>query len=190
MTKKQFDTRMEDVIIHAVQTAHEADPPADLTNRIMARLHPKRPTLWTRLRLWFLRPRVLTVRPITAIPAMTLAVALLALAFVTTQKPVENVGPRLATVRFILHDADMHARKVSVIGSFNNWRAERSVMWYSSDAQAWVLEAQLPPGDHEYLFLVNGNQLVPDPNAPMTSDDGFGNRNSIVFVNGEHEQTL
>ncbi|WP_207265019.1 glycogen-binding domain-containing protein [Desulfovibrio sp. Huiquan2017] len=190
MTKQQIKTRMEDTIIHAVQTSPEVEAPADLANRVMARLHPKRPSLWMRVRLWFLRPRVLTVRPITAIPAMTLAVALLALVFVTTRKPPEDIGPRLATVRFILHDADMSARKVSVIGSFNNWRADRSVMWYSRDAQAWMLEAQLPPGDHEYLFLVNGKQLVPDPDAPMTSDDGFGNRNSIVFVNGEHEQTL
>lgn len=190
MMEKRNKTRMEDIIIHAVQTEPEVEPPADLADRIMARLEPKRPALWTRLRLWLLRPRVLTVRPITAIPAMTLAVALLALVFVTTQRPLEDNGPRLASVRFVLHDAGMHARKVSVIGSFNNWRADRSVMWYSPDAQAWILEAQLPPGDHEYLFLVNGKQLVPDPDAPMTSDDGFGNRNSIVFVNGEHEQTL
>ncbi|WP_319583614.1 glycogen-binding domain-containing protein [uncultured Pseudodesulfovibrio sp.] len=183
-------THMEDIIIHAVQTSPEVEPPVDLTRRIMSRLEPKRPPFWTRLRLWLLRPKVLTVRPITAIPALVMAMALLAVVYVIDNKPLENSGPRLATVRFIMHDADMHARNVSVIGSFNNWRADRSVMWYSRDAQAWILEAQLPPGDHEYLFLVNGKQLVPDPDAPMTSDDGFGNRNSIVFVNGEHEQTL
>jgi hypothetical protein len=190
MTEDRNKTRMEDIIIHSLQTGPEVEPPADLTHRIMSRLTPKRPPLLTRLRLWLVRPRVLTVRPLTAIPAMALAVALLALVFVTNNRPLEDGVPRLATVRFLLHDTDMHARKVSVIGSFNNWRADRSVMWYSPDAQAWILEAQLPPGDHEYLFLVNGKQLVPDPDAPMTSDDGFGNRNSIVFVNGEHEQKL
>jgi hypothetical protein len=190
MTEERNKTRLEDMIIHAVQTGPEADPPEDLTRRIMARLEPKRPPLLTRLRLWLLRPRVLTVRPITAIPVVTLAAALLAFFIVNANKPLVDVGPKLAAVRFVLHDADMHASKVSVIGSFNNWRADRSVMWYSPDAQAWILEAQLPPGDHEYLFLVNGKQLVPDPNAPMTSDDGFGNRNSIVFVNGNYDQTL
>jgi hypothetical protein len=190
MTEKQNKTRLEDLIIHAVQTGPEAEPPEDLADRVMERLRPRKPSLWTRARLWFLRPRVVTVRPITAIPAVTLAAALLVLVLTATREPPADSVPRLATVRFILHDADMHARKVSVIGSFNNWREERSVMWYSRDAQAWILEAQLPPGDHEYLFLVDGKQLVPDPNAPMTSDDGFGNRNSIVFVNGEHEQTL
>jgi len=63
-------------------------------------------------------------------------------------------------------------------------------MWYSVEAGAWMLEAELPPGDHEYLFLVNGERLVPDPLAPLTRDDGFGNRNSIMFVVGENEQAL
>jgi hypothetical protein len=190
MIEKRNKTHMEDVIINAVQNGPEVDPPADLTCRIMGRLHPKRPSLWIRLRMWFLRPWVVTVRPVTAIPAMTLAVALLVLGFVAVREPVEKGAPELASVRFVLHDAGMHARNVSVVGSFNHWRAERSVMWYSPKAKAWILEAQLPPGDHEYLFLVNGTQFVPDPNAPMTSDDGFGHRNSIVFVNGTNEQAL
>ena len=188
--QKRHNTRLEDLIIHAVQTTPEVDPPGDLTLRIMARLGPKKPSLWTRIRFWLIRPQVMTIRPLTAIPALTLAVALFALAFVAQEKPMEDHSMKLATVRFILHDSAMQARNVSVIGSFNNWRADRSVMWYSQDAKAWILEAQLPPGDHEYLFLVNGEQLVPDPDAPMTSDDGFGNRNSIVFVNGDNEQAL
>lgn len=190
MTDSRKKMRMDDVIIQSIQIAPEEDPPDGLYLRIMEGLAPKRPSLWTRMRLWLIRPQVLTVRPLTAIPAVTLALALIVLAVVKSQPPVEDVAMRLATVRFILHDTDMHARNVSVIGSFNNWRADRSVMWYSSEAKAWILEAQLPPGDHEYLFLVNGEQLVPDPNAPMTSDDGFGNRNSIMFVNGENEQAL
>ncbi len=181
---------MEDIILNAVRNGPEVDPPADLTRRIMGRLHPKRPSVWTRLRLWLLQPWVVAVRPVTAIPAMTLAVALLVLGFAAVREPAGNGLPGLAPVRFILHDAGMHARNVSVVGSFNHWQADRSVMWYSPEARAWVLEAQLPPGDYEYLFLVNGNQFVPDPNAPMSSDDGFGHKNSIVFVNGKNEQAL
>lgn len=190
MTNEQKKIRHEDLIIQSIQSAPEADPPADLSMRIMSGLKPRKPSLWTRVRLWLVRPQVLTVRPLQVIPAATLAVALLALAFFSVEAPVQNTAPGLATVRFILHDTSMEASNVSVVGSFNNWRADRSVMWYSPEARAWVLEAQLPPGDHEYLFLVNGERLVPDPSAPMTSDDGFGNRNSIMFVNVENEQAL
>ena len=63
-------------------------------------------------------------------------------------------------------------------------------MQYDPEAGAWVLETRLPPGDHEYVFLVDGRQLVADPHAQVTRDDGFGNTNSIVFVDGNHEQML
>ena len=190
MTNEQKKTRLEDVIIHGIQHSPEADPPADLALRIMDGLKPLRPSAWLRFRLWLVRPQVLTIRPLQAIPAMAVVVALLVLAVFPLNRGEDDMGPRMATVRFILHDGGMEARNVSVVGSFNNWRADRSIMWYSSDTKAWILEAELPPGDHEYLFLVNGEKLVPDPDAPMTSDDGFGNRNSIVFVNVGHEQTL
>ena len=190
MTNEQKKMRLEDIIIHSIQSAPEAEPPADFSLRVMEGLTPRRPSAWLRLKLWLLRPQVLTIRPLQAIPAMAVVVALLIWAVFPPNTGMEDTGPRMATVRFILHDAGMEARNVSVVGSFNNWRAERSVMWYSTETRAWILEAQLPAGDHEYLFLVNGEKLVPDPDAPMSSDDGFGNRNSIVFVNVGHEQTL
>ncbi|MCJ2163580.1 MULTISPECIES: glycogen-binding domain-containing protein [unclassified Pseudodesulfovibrio] len=190
MTEEQVKIRMEDIIIQGIRNAPEADAPQGFSQRVMDGLQARTPSLWTRVKLWLFRPQVLTVKPMQVIPAVTFALALLALAVIKWDTPTGDTVPRLATVRFILHDTNQEARKVSVIGSFNNWRAERSVMWYNGETQAWILEAQLPPGDHEYLFLVNGERLVPDPEAPMTRDDGFGNRNSIMFVNVEHEHAL
>ena len=190
MTDKQRKIYAEDVIIQGIRTAPEADVPDGFAERVMQGLEPRRPSAWKRFCLWLVRPHVVTLRPMTVIPAVTMAVALIALAVIKTGDPLPDRGVRLATVRFVLRDTPMHAKNVSVIGSFNNWRAERSVMWYNQDEGAWILEAKLPPGDHEYLFLVNGSELVPDPGAPMTRDDGFGNRNSIVFVNGDNEQAI
>lgn len=190
MTEEQKNIVIEDAIIQGIQTAAEADVPDGFAERVMSGLKPRRPSAWKRFKLWLVRPQVMTVRPMTVIPAVTMAVALLALAIVKMDTPALDQGIRMATVRFVLHDVNMHAKKVSVIGSFNNWQAERSVMWYNPDEGAWMLEAQLPPGDHEYLFLVNDEKLVADPEAPMTSDDGFGNRNSIMFVNGSNEQAI
>lgn len=190
MTAKQKKIYIEDMIIQGIRTAREADVPEGFATRVMDGLEPKQPSVWTRLKLWLIRPQVMTFRPLTVIPAVTMAVALFALALINTEAPQVEKEISMTTVRFVLNDVDMRARNVSVIGSFNNWQAERSVMWYNEDEGAWVLEAQLPPGDHEYLFVVNGDKLVPDPKAPMTRDDGFGNRNSIMFVNGENGQML
>ncbi|WP_319542070.1 glycogen-binding domain-containing protein [uncultured Pseudodesulfovibrio sp.] len=190
MTDEQVKILMEDAIVESIRRAPEADVPEGFSTRVMGGLSPKTPSVWTRIYLWLNRPQVMTVRPFHAIPVLTLAVALLAFAFIQT-RPVQNEEDlRLATVRFVMYDGEMLAQNVSVVGSFNGWKADRSVMWYSVEAGAWMLEAQLPPGDHEYLFLVNGDKLMPDPLAPLTRDDGFGNVNSIMFVVGDNEQAL
>lgn len=190
MTDKQQKTYMEDIIIQSIQTAPEEDVPEGFSKWVMSGLQPRRPSAWKRLRLWLVRPQVMTFRPMTVIPVVTIVVALLVLTVIKMDGPVQDPAIRMATVRFVLRDVGMQARDVAVIGSFNSWKAERSVMWYDQDEGAWTLEAKLPPGDHEYLFLVDGKKLVPDPKAAMTRDDGFGNRNSIMFVNGDNEQAL
>lgn len=190
MTDERKALVFDEAIIQTIRTMDESEPPEGFTARVMADLQPKKPTIWRRFILWLTEPRALTYRPLQVIPAITCVVALLALAFVTMNGPnIENV-PHLSTVRFVLNDKGIQAKNVAVIGSFNEWRADRSEMWYDSNERAWILEAQLPPGDHEYLFLVNGKKLVPDPMAHISRDDGFGNKNSIVFVNEKYEQTL
>jgi len=190
MTDEQKEILMEDAIVESIRRAPEVDVPEGFSARVMEGLSPKTPSVWTRMYLWLVRPQVLTVRPLQVIPVATLTVALLAFAFIQMNTAPSEDALRLANVRFVMYDGEMSAQNVSVVGSFNGWKADRSVMWYSVEAGAWMLEAELPPGDHEYLFLVNGERLVPDPLAPLTRDDGFGNRNSIMFVVGENEQAL
>jgi len=189
MTDDKKTWLFDEIIADGIRDIPEINTPDGFSTRVMANLEPKRPSSWSRFLLWLIRPQALTFRPLQVVPVMVGIIALLVLSFVKIDKPISQDGIQLSTVRFILNDTNMNARNVSVIGSFNNWKAERSVMWYNQDSKAWILEAQLPPGDHEYLFLVNGEELVPDPQAQMSRDDGFGNKNSIMFVN-DNEQML
>ncbi|BDQ37290.1 hypothetical protein SYK_16500 [Pseudodesulfovibrio nedwellii] len=190
MTDEQKKILMEDAIIESIRRAPETAVPEGFSERVMEGLSPKTPSVWTRIYLWLVRPQVMTIRPFQVIPVVTLAVALLAFSFIQMNPAPGTDGLQLSTVKFVMYDGGMSAQNVSVVGSFNGWKSDRSVMWYSVEAGAWVLEAELPPGDHEYLFLVNGKNLVPDPLAPLTRDDGFGNRNSIMFVVQNNEQAL
>lgn len=185
--KRLLDT----TIRQSIRSMPEETPPAGFSAKVMAGLEPKRPTLWTRFKLWLTGPKSLTFTPMQVIPVAACAVVLLVFGVFSMQPgSVPGDGIRLSSVRFVLSDKARNAQTVSVIGSFNEWQAEESVMRYDQDAGIWILEATLPPGDHEYVFLVDGEQLVPDPRAAMSRDDGFGNKNSILFVNGDHEQTL
>ncbi|QGY38607.1 glycoside hydrolase family 13 [Pseudodesulfovibrio cashew] len=186
-TNRLLDAEMENIL----RSMPEKAVPEGFSARVMEGLEPKTPSLWLRFKLWLTRPRSLTFTPMQVVPAAACVAALLALGFwqVYGNGAAED-GMHLSTVRFVLNDAGGGAHTVSVIGSFNDWDAKRSVMWYDHEKKEWVLEACLPPGNHEYVFLVDGKKLVPDPQAVMTRDDGFGNKNSVLFVNGANEQAL
>ncbi|QJB57005.1 glycogen-binding domain-containing protein [Pseudodesulfovibrio sp. zrk46] len=177
-------------IMEQIRNMPERPVPADFSARVMSGLQPKKPSAWMRFKLWLTKPRSFTFTPLQAAPALACALVLLVFGFYQMQGPSPENGVRLTSVRFVMDDAGKQATSVSVIGSFNDWKTEESSMWYDQKNGKWVLEAKLPPGDHEYVFLVDGNRLVPDPQAAMTRDDGFGNKNSILFVNGDHEQHI
>ncbi len=72
------------------------------------------------------------------------------------------------------------ARTVCVAGTFNNWHPTTKSM-HSSGNGHWAKEAFLPPGDHEYCLVVDG-QWMPDPLARETVANPFGGRNSVLKV--------
>ena len=50
----------------------------------------------------------------------------------------------------------------------------------------WETELRLPPGVYSYNFIVDGELLIPDPNAPNQMPDGYGGTDSILLVKGEN----
>ncbi len=83
-------------------------------------------------------------------------------------------------VRFRL-ELQQPAEKVYLAGSFNEWQPRASLMQSDAEKRVWTLTLQLPPGAHQYKFVVNGTDWMTDPNAPAI-DDGNGNLNSVVWV--------
>ena len=53
----------------------------------------------------------------------------------------------------------------------------------------WTATLTLPVGQHQYTFVVDGTQWVPDPSAPAI-DDGFGRRNSVLAVTAQGGRVL
>jgi hypothetical protein len=37
-------------------------------------------------------------------------------------------------------------------------------------------------GEHRYMFIKNGEKWVTDPLAPVQQDDGFGNKNAVIYL--------
>jgi len=85
-----------------------------------------------------------------------------------------------AHVTFELHAPS--ANRVELLGSFNEWRRGQIVLAGPDASGYWTAELELPAGRHEYIFLVDGRQLVTDPTAETVRADGFGNRNAVIEV--------
>lgn len=72
------------------------------------------------------------------------------------------------------------AQTVSLAGSFNDWDPTQAPMSRDGD-DCWQRIVALPPGRHEYRFVVDG-QWVDDPNAKEFAPNAHGSRNAVAVV--------
>jgi 1,4-alpha-glucan branching enzyme len=76
------------------------------------------------------------------------------------------------------------AVSVSVVGDFNAWNPKRTRMVRADHAGSWTARLRLPPGVHQYSFVVDGTAWVPDPGRGTISPTVSGSTNSILIVDG------
>jgi 1,4-alpha-glucan branching enzyme len=73
------------------------------------------------------------------------------------------------------------AKKVMIAGSFNHWDTERDSLSGPDDEGIWTIILPVTGGRYEYLFLIDGETWVLDPEVPFI-DDGLGGRNSVFVL--------
>jgi 1,4-alpha-glucan branching enzyme len=84
-----------------------------------------------------------------------------------------------AGVRFA--DSFPEATSVAVAGSFNEWSITSDPLTRDSTGIWWAV-IRLPPGDHAFMYVVDGTRWVSPALAEEYVDDGFGARNGVVVV--------
>ena len=80
-------------------------------------------------------------------------------------KPAQKKAPEKRNILFSLYSS--RAKKVSVIGDFNNWYEDP----LKKDGKLWKKAIKLKPGKYKYLFKVDGRRIK-DPNNAKVSKDG------------------
>ena len=73
------------------------------------------------------------------------------------------------------------AQNVYVCGDFNDWHPTSLRMIGSPEAGLWEKRLVLPPGRHEYKFIIDGKWLH-DPGARENVPNIYGSLNSVVEV--------
>lgn len=87
-----------------------------------------------------------------------------------------TVQPKLF-VQFRFQASD--ASNVRLAGSFTNW--QRQYELHQMAPGLWTITLPLPPGVHDYAFIVDGQRWVADPYAQAVND-GFGGTNSRIAL--------
>jgi hypothetical protein len=96
-----------------------------------------------------------------------------------SQRSADVDGYRYVRLAYVTDDPSI--RQVQVAGSFNDWDPNATPMRRQDGVWSTILV--LPPGSHEYMFVVDGARWLTDPLAVQTSDDGFGGSNAVLEVN-------
>jgi hypothetical protein len=147
---------------------------------IRARSAKERESFWR----WLLQPHAYQLRPAFAAAAVVaLVVAGVLGGSIGEGNPtaVEIAAvPQTVLVRFELIAPT--AERVSLAGSFNDWQADGVQLTRSAETGIWTGTVLLRPGEHQYMFVIDGAEWIPDPDAQAQVDDGFGQTNSVIVV--------
>ena len=129
--------------------------------------------LWT--------PRAVSIRPAFAYAAAAVVVTLLVMPYTRpVPAPDQQVMNESADARvFVRFHLDAAAMRVQLAGSFTDWQPRYDLR--QSTPGVWTITVPLTQGVHDYAFVVDGEQWVPDPHAPQIGD-GFGGMNSRLAL--------
>ncbi|MBW1711139.1 MAG: glycogen-binding domain-containing protein [Deltaproteobacteria bacterium] len=181
------------IISRVISDIPEEKPPVELMAGVMQSIKPKSLSLRKRFMRWLKAPQSLTFTPLQAVPfGAAAAVLILAVLFLPAQFINRDTETQVAmetpvSASPVIFSLNLPgASSVAVIGSFNQWTPRGYEMRWDEKRKAWTLATSLEKGRHAYAFLVDGQLVVPDPQAVLQQDDGFGNKNSILILsNGD-----
>ncbi|MEX0719255.1 MAG: hypothetical protein WD059_01220 [Balneolaceae bacterium] len=141
----------------------------------------------------FFTPKSFQLRPAFALGLILLLIMLPAVPFYFTQTNyVDSTNEQSfqtqtisekedpVMVRFIY--VDENAENISIAGDFNNWNPVSLTRKQVNGQEVWTGFVTMPRGENKYMFIVNDDKWVTDPLASMYEDDGFGNKNALIYL--------
>jgi hypothetical protein len=194
----EFDPALDHVV--AVARRPVAMDPAAKRRLLVAVRREARPSRAAARWAWLTDARPLRLSPIggLALAAGLVGVGVLVGLDLGSPRALAEVGPDAVAapgsrpvpepealrdgVKFVL--VAPQAARVSLVGDFNNWDPTATPMERTPTGGTWSVVVPLKAGRHEYAFVVDGKQWLPDPSAPLAPVDGLGVPNSVVLVRG------
>lgn len=176
--------------------------PADFTTNLMAKISQEdleiQTSFWVCLRKRFFIPGWSFLRFTLSFPrklesifsfrllGIAIAVAAVVVVFFASTSIFNQPNTSsmcYAEVQFSLRLADHQAHTVAIAGDFNGWNTQANLLKYAEEDGVWIGILKLEPGRYEYMFVIDGEKWLPDPNAFSYVKDGFGNKNAVLKIN-------
>lgn len=98
----------------------------------------------------------------------------------TVQQASSNVEKEQVWVRFVY--IDENAESIEVAGDFNGWEPIALDKQEVNGEQVWTGLVSMDRGEHRYMFVKDGEKWLTDPMAPVQREDGFGNKNAVIYL--------
>lgn len=165
-----------------------ARPSPDARPAVMRRIEglepsgsTRRPRMLQRVAVFLWAPREISIRPAFALVGVGAALILGLVSYRSEAPPVtEQVASGGAAPQvFVQFRLEAAASRVQLAGSFTNWQPRYELLQYAPGV--WTITVPLTQGVHDYAFVVDGREWIPDPYAPQIGD-GFGGTNSRLTL--------
>lgn len=156
--------------------------PEGLTQAVMSKIQNSgveiQPSFWERLKHILTMPRF-SLRWIGAAAVSFVALVV----FINFIWLSSSISPNnLTEVQFSLKAGPGPLNSVAVVGDFNDWDPDKHLLQDDNGDGVWTASLKLEPGRYEYMFILDGQKWVPDPEAYRYVRDGFGNKNAVIEI--------
>lgn len=95
--------------------------------------------------------------------------------------------PTKKTLYSFFYQSQAQEKEVMIKGEFNAWNPGNTILEKNGDA--FSTYALLSPGQYQYLYVIDGIEML-DPNNPDSISNGMGGWNSILTIGGPDENKL
>ena len=181
--QKEYQTWQN--LFQSLNSFPDEQPSSGFTARVMQQIGNEEPVVqqsW-----WEKAHRILTLPRVSlkwaAAFGMVLVTAVIGYNFYFS--PVQPFCPNnLAEITFTMQADASQVESIAVVGDFNDWDPDRNPLLDENGDGLWTATLSLEPGRYEYMFILDGQKWVPDPEAYRYVRDGFGNKNAVIEING------
>lgn len=203
----RFEQQLNEAFLGSPIEVHEQTVPEGFSNRVMEKVEQKEDLnssgLLERLNEWYRDlwvPRKIQWRPVYAFAVAMLVLLSLSYPLYMVQNMESNNEIFAANEPTNLNDSvqqvasegdevmlrfvyiDEEANSVAVAGDFSDWEPVEMTKQEVNGEQVWTGLVSMPRGEHNYMFVKNNEQWVTDPLASVHRDDGFGNKNAVIYL--------